>query len=541
MNHSIEQLVLAESGSSFVVVDPLLIVQQLGGRIDILENGDDLLGKHLLDLLPELVGYEPVLADLLAGRQAQLWLPEIGRDGPHGSIRYLNLLTLPYVNDAKQIEGLIQVVTDVTEHGIIEQIRVQQRNELRLLKEQITHQNIGLARMNDELQRATKLKDEFLANMSHEIRTPLTAILGLTEVIQAELIGPINTEQIEALSNIQESGQHLLALINDFLDFAKIESGQFDLDFQVVPVQSICQSSIRIVRELAIRKGITLKLEIHPAIHLIRADERRLMQALINLLSNAIKFTPNDGEIGLEVQGYPELDQIRFTVWDTGIGIAQHDIVRLFKPFSQLEGEYQHTHAGSGLGLVLVAQLIKLHGGGIELTSELGRGSRFTLVLPWSQYEQQRQIEDIGTSTPAFPFVNQHPEDPPLIVQISEPLDILLVEDDQSSAALLANYLGRCGYRVTYARSGEVALAQVQETIPRLIVMDVYLQGMDGLETIRHMRQRVALQRTPIIALTALALPGDRERCLAAGATVYLNKPLKLSQLASITMSLVRR
>jgi len=517
------------------------MVQQIGGRADILGIDQSLIEMPLLDLLPELFGYEPILAAILAGHQAQLRLPEIGRDGPDGSIQHLNLLTLAHTSSAGQIDGLIQVISDVSERGIIEQVRVQQRNELRLLKEQITQQNIGLARMNAELRRATQLKDEFLANMSHEVRTPLTAVLGLAEILQAELVGPLNADQHDSLNGIQESGRHLLVLINDFLDIAKIEAGQFELDLRVVPVQSLCQSSVRMVKELAVRKSITLTLTIHPGLHLIRADERRLVQALINLLSNAIKFTPHSGQIGLDVQADSVRDQVRFTFWDTGIGIAVDDIQRLFKPFSQIDGEYQRQHVGSGLGLVLVAQLTKLHGGGVELTSEVGQGSRFTIALPWSHDDQQRQLEAMRNSQRQFPAADQQTDAVLPAIQTATPIDLLLVEDEQFSAAMLIDYLGRCGYRVTHVRSGEEALAQVREFAPHLIIMDVRLQGMDGLETMHHMRAKMALQNTPIIALTALAMPGDRERCLAAGANIYMSKPVTLRHLAEVTWGLIRK
>jgi len=191
--------------------------------------------------------------------------------------------------------------------------------------------------------------------------------------------------------------------------------------------------------------------------------------------------------------------------------------------------------------LVLVAQLTKLHGGGVELTSEVGQGSRFTIALPWSHDDQQRQLEAMRNSQRQFPAADQQTDAVLPAIQTATPIDLLLVEDEQFSAAMLIDYLGRCGYRVTHVRSGEEALAQVREFAPHLIIMDVRLQGMDGLETMHHMRAKMALQNTPIIALTALAMPGDRERCLAAGANIYMSKPVTLRHLAEVTWGLIRK
>jgi CheY-like chemotaxis protein len=328
-----------------------------------------------------------------------------------------------------------------------------------------------------------------------------------------------------------------LALINDFLDIAKIESGRFELDLVATPVQDLCQASVRIVHELASRKEIRCTLQVDPQVFLVRADERRLRQALINLLSNAIKFTPHGGTIGLDVQGDPEAGVVRLTVWDTGIGIAADDIPRLFQPFAQITGEYQRQNTGSGLGLALVAQLIELHGGGVALTSEVGRGSRFTLALPWSSEEQDRLMPYVGQTAPDYvPSDAEYEGLPALAPGLPH---VLVVEDDQATAAVLCDYLGRCGYRVARAESGEEALALVREDVPALVLMDVRMRGIDGLETIQVLRANVATRHIPILALTALAMPGDRERCLAAGANSYMSKPVRLRRLAEAIAALV--
>jgi CheY-like chemotaxis protein len=190
--------------------------------------------------------------------------------------------------------------------------------------------------------------------------------------------------------------------------------------------------------------------------------------------------------------------------------------------------------------LALVAQLAKLHGGGVALTSEVGVGSRFTIVLPWSVGEQQYELELMRSQTLGAVHTRQQFEEPLVVVETAVPNNVLLVEDDLASAALISAYMERCGFQVMRAGSGEEALAHVNENPPDVIIMDVRLRGMDGLETIQTLRGMVAFQHTPILALTALAMPGDRERCLAAGATAYLSKPVKLQRLVEVLLALLK-
>ncbi|NTW02777.1 MAG: hybrid sensor histidine kinase/response regulator, partial [Oscillochloris sp.] len=223
MINPIEQGILNASGIAYLLADPNLIVCDTGGSPPVIAMLGARAGQPLLDVLPELYGSETTLDMIIAGQLERLHLPEINREHRNGEVCYLDLLTLPHTDDHGAIIGVIQVITDMSERGAILQARVQQRNEYRLLKEQVSQQNIDLARTNAELRRATQLKDEFLAGISHEVRTPLTAILGLAEVTRAGLVGALNPLQIENIQGIEESGRHLLALINDFLDIAKIE------------------------------------------------------------------------------------------------------------------------------------------------------------------------------------------------------------------------------------------------------------------------------------------------------------------------------
>jgi signal transduction histidine kinase len=232
---------------------------------------------------------------------------------------------------------------------------------------------------NAELARAAQLENRFLANMSHELRTPLGSILGMSEVLRAEIFGSLNGEQRGFLKHIHEAGHRLLSLINDLLDLSKIGASLLELNFETVPIPDLCQSSLHFVQQQALEKQIKLISNIDPQVNTLEADTARLKQILVNLLSNAIKFTPSGGQVGLEVAGVGAESAVHFTVWDTGTGISEVDIQRLFQPFVQLD----HSYGGIGLGLALVYRLAELHGGSVRVESQVGQGSRFTVSIPW--------------------------------------------------------------------------------------------------------------------------------------------------------------
>ncbi|MBN8655294.1 MAG: PAS domain S-box protein [Anaerolineae bacterium] len=376
---------------------------------------------------------------------------------------------------------------------------------------------------NNEMERALRLKDEFLANMSHELRTPLNAVLGITESLLEQVSGPLNEKQLKYLQTVSESAQHLLELINDILDLAKINAGRIDLEINKSDIVSVSHASLRMVRELAHKKGVATDLKIDTSIKLAWVDERRLKQMLVNLLSNAVKFTPKDGSIGLEVHGDEAAGILYFTVWDTGIGISQQDLRLLFQPFVQLDAGLARGNQGTGLGLVLVSQMARLHGGSVSVESEPGKGSRFTISLPW--------LTAGGTGK----LVRQeHPlitKDSSSIRPKDETSTILIVDDTEAVTMLISDYLIQHGYQVIIAHDGYEGIARSAETRPDLILMDVMMPELDGFETTRRLRNKPDLADIPIIALTALAMAGDRERCIAAGMNDYLSKPVKLKEL----------
>ncbi len=384
-----------------------------------------------------------------------------------------------------------------------------------------------LHQTNEELLRATRLKDEFLAKMSHELRTPLNVILGMTEGFQAEAFGGITTTQLKALKTIERSGLHLLEVINDILDVAKIESGQMQLNCLPTAIAPLCTSSLAFIKQQALRKRIQIVVHVSPDLPDIVLDERRIRQVLINLLNNAAKFTPEGGHITLEATTLSQTDRdgeypyLRLAVIDTGIGIAPENIQKLFQPFIQIDGALNRQYQGTGLGLTLVKQIVELHGGQVGLTSQVDRGSCFTIDLPY-----QSGISLASPSQPESPPDLAAPDDP-----LPAPALILLAGDDAATTSNIDSYLSAKGYRIQIAQDGQEIIALAQSISPTLILIDVQMSKMDALETMRHIRCDRNLAKTPIIALASLARQGDRDRCIAAGANEYLSKPIRLKQL----------
>lgn len=495
---------------------------------------------------------------------------------------------------------------------------------------------------------ASKSKSEFLANMSHELRTPLTAILGLSEALRDEVFGPLTAKQHQKLATIEQSGQHLLELINDVLDLSKIESGKMELQLSNTDIQGLCDASLAFVRQQAHQKQIKLSAHVPPRIGKVKIDERRMRQLLINLLSNAVKFTPEGGAIWIEVKGDLEHETLQFIVADTGIGIAPENIGKLFQPFVQVDSSFTRRYAGTGLGLALVRQVIELHGGSVSLESELGSGSRFTVSLPWKQEVKKsvapmtiaahkslniNQVLIVEDSAPAAEQIAHYLAElginnsaiyslgtgivqeaiqinpdaiildlqlpdrsgwdvlaqlkaeprtqniPILIVSVADepvrspaasvyeylvkpfsrhqfqlalrklapapqqlektammseskslPL-ILLAEDNEANISTIVEYLEAVGYRVATALNGVEAIQMARELKPNLVLMDIQMPAMDGLEATRQLRADVEFAQLPIIALTSLAMPGDKEKCLEVGVNEYLAKPVSLKKL----------
>ena len=256
--------------------------------------------------------------------------------------------------------------------------------ERALLARRVEERTAELNIANAELRQAARAKDEFLAGMSHELRTPLNAILGISEALQEQVFGPLNEKQLRYVHTIEESGQHLLALINDILDLSKVEAGKVELQIGPVVIESVCQASLQFIKQTALTRSKSRSpRQLDSQVTTIQADERRLKQILVNLLSNAVKFTP-EGGAGRAGTWWAMWsgERVHFTVWDTGIGIAPEDIGRLFQPFVQLDSSLSRQYTGTGLGLSLVKRLAELHGGSVSVESAGGPGQPVHRVAP---------------------------------------------------------------------------------------------------------------------------------------------------------------
>ena len=419
----------------------------------------------------------------------------------------------------------------------------------------ITHakqSEMQLRFMNEELARATKMKDQFLANMSHEFRTPLNAILGMTEGLQGGLFGPVNAKQHASLGVVEQSGRHLLDVINDILDLATIESGQIKLERVDLDIKSLCESSLRFVASQADKKKIRLNLNVPWNLPKLSADQKRIRQVLINLLTNAVKFTPEGGCVTLEVDRLLQDksnggDIIRISVTDSGIGIPSEWIDSVFNPFVQIDSSLIRRYDGTGLGLSLVKQFIELHGGQVTVTSELGVGSCFTVDLPYrksTESDVRSEGRDLRPSLDSF-GKSEGAEVSLKDVEFLDGVDaedslptILLAEDNDGVAMAVTWYLEARGYPVHRATDGQVAIDLALELNPDLILMDIQMPNLDGLSAIKRIRIDPQISEIPIVALTGLAMADDLESCMVAGANGFLSKPYPMEELVQLIQKL---
>ncbi|MDX2051144.1 MAG: ATP-binding protein [Polyangiaceae bacterium] len=406
--------------------------------------------------------------------------------------------------------------------------------------------NRDLSEAKEAAEAAVRFKDAFLASMSHELRTPLNAVLGLSETLQDGVYGPVSDRQAECLRTIESSGRHLLTLINDILDLAKLGAGGFSANLGVVTLQAVCGGCLQLVQQQAERKRVELKLDMSRSPAGLVSDEKRLKQILVNLLGNAVKFTPSGGSVELAVELESDGSTL-FSVSDTGIGISPENLERVFQPFVQIESSLSRRYEGTGLGLALVQQLSTLLGGSVSVESTPGRGSRFSVRLPPSSelaaggsVPRDTQIGNLRRSSLRVREALTATNSEMLAVGgVSEPSIaptgtrglVLLAEDNEANQATIGGYLNARGYQVELAKNGREAVEFAGRKAFDIVLMDVQMPEMDGLTAIQRIRENAEMGNMPIIALTALAMVGDRERCLAAGADEYLSKPLVLRDL----------
>ena len=436
--------------------------------------------------------YQQLWATVSSGMS---WRGQFHNRRKDGTLFWESAVISPVLNEKGEIANYVTVKEDITQRKIRDA-------ELR--------QALSLA------ESASRVKSEFLAVMSHELRTPLNGVLGFSELLRDT---PLVPEQAEYLKTIQESGNHLLKIVNDILDFSSIEKGGMHLEYSTFMVSEMITESCWIARKLAAAKGLDFHCERDPSLPLrITGDLRRIAQILVNLLDNAVKFT-NKGEVAIHIkpglqEGKATLD---FAVMDTGPGIPREMLEMLFLPFTQADSTLQRQYDGTGLGLAISNRLAENMGGTIDVLSIEGKGSTFTFRLPLDAHLQASET-DADAITPNVPASGAR---------------VLVVEDERINRRLASKMLDSLGYLVEHAANGREAVAAATGGDFCVILMDVQMPIMDGLEATRAIRQREAGgRRVPIIALTANVMPGDREKCLTAGMDDFLSKPFKRNDLA---------
>jgi signal transduction histidine kinase/ActR/RegA family two-component response regulator len=411
----------------------------------------------------------------------------------------------------------------------------------------LDERNRQLAQSNSELERAVKeatqarlvaeqaayVKAMFLANMSHEIRTPMSGILGMTELL---LDSPLETEQRSQVQNVLSSGRALLSIINDILDFSKIEAGKMVLNPSDVDLHALMQDLIQLFHRSAETKGLSLSLVLDPHVTTwCRIDAGRLRQVLANLLGNAIKFT-SVGHVSLHVsqtQGADNLAQLRFEVRDTGMGIPIPEQEHIFDEFNQGDISTARRYGGTGLGLAIAQRLVHLMGGDIHVNSTVGQGSVFWFIT---------QVEPLYKPTltdSAMPHAARLHNDTTASITEHYPYRVLVVDDHPINQVLARTSLQRLGCTVDVAHGGQAGVEAATTQVYDLVLMDCQMPDVDGYAATRQIRHWESIStpprpRMPIVALTALAMHGDREKCEAAGMDDYLSKPFSAQDLRNI-------
>ncbi|KWT76825.1 two-component system sensor histidine kinase [Candidatus Magnetominusculus xianensis] len=434
----------------------------------------------------------------------------------------------------------VLVIASVTQlsdldRGFIERLSInigislqnlRQYNDMKELSEQIKLRGSEIAQKNIQLEESNRLKSEFLANMSHELRTPLNAIIGFSEILKDGILGDLGEGQKEYVVDIFTSGQHLLSLINDILDLSKIEAGKMSLDLDRLDIPYMLGNSLSIIKEKAQANSIALKLNIQESVGEMYADSRKFKQIVYNLLSNAVKFTPAHGSVTLDASVITA-DSGKFLevfVADTGIGMSEEGMKKLFRPFEQIDGSLSRKYEGTGLGLAMVKRLIELHGGTIEVESEEGKGSKFTFRIPY------RENMSLEVEPPSIRYSEEKGQvaslgQPPQ--KKHEPL-VLIVEDDPMSAELLSIQLESEGYRTIQAATALSGLELAGQEIPDLITLDIMLPDMHGLDFLKKMKETDEIRHIPVVIISMVS---DKSEGFSLGASNVLQKPVSKDEL----------
>ncbi len=480
---------------ALMTTDPSGIITDVNKQMEALTGctRDELIGAPFKDCFTDPARAEAAINRVLSEKSVTDYeLTARARDGKQTVVSY-NATT--FYDRSRTLQGVFAAARDVTERKRVE---------------------AELQQAKADAESASRTKSDFLASMSHEIRTPMNAIMGIADLLAKTSLTP---EQDNFVQIFRRSGDNLLNLINDILDLSKVEASQLDLEQTGFALGDHLDKVMEMVAGRAQEKGLTLTCEIAPGVsNDLLGDPTRLRQVLLNLLGNAIKFTET-GTVSLTVHPDPDLavpTALRFQVTDTGIGVAGNKLARIFERFTQADSSTTRRFGGSGLGLTISKRLVELMGGRISVTSIVGKGSVFTFSVPFEVCAASARA--ISAPVGAGPAV------------ALPRLRILMAEDSPDNRTITLAYLEETPYRIDVAETGKAAFEMFRTGDYDLILMDRQMPVMDGLSATRAIRaweKANNLTPTPIIALTASALKGDRETCLAAGCTAYLTKPIK--------------
>jgi signal transduction histidine kinase/ActR/RegA family two-component response regulator len=440
-----------------------------------------------------------------------------------GSIRSLIHVPMGYRGQVIGYTGLLSV-TDPFPWTDREVEILHSLGELVAMSRARSQAEIDIRRAKEISETASQAKSRFLSSMSHELRTPLNGILGFADLLRGQYFGPLNEKQANFIQQIDDAGKHLLSLINDLLDIAKIDSGQMHLDTEEVDVAEAVQSVLSIMTPQFVKKSIRVESRIAPPGAMLIADLRKLKQILFNLLSNAAKYTPDGGtiEVWSEIGQGPSMTLF---VRDSGIGIKPDELHKIFSEFYQADKIRDNQLGGTGIGLSLTRRLTELHGGQIGVESELGKGSTFWVRFPPSRVSIPRKA---GVRSPLD--AEAEPEGGATFSGYR----ILLVEDNEVNVSMMLDMLSIQGFEVVVARNGLEAVQQARERKMDLILMDMKMPVMNGLEATNLLRSMPKYAQTPIIALTASTGSEAEERQMRIGCTEHLAKPIQIQKLFEV-------
>ena len=475
-------------------------------------GAEDVVGHSIGDFFCSLDGdaAHQALRQMLADEDRSTLRLETRLRAADGSRPWVTVQIHRLYHDNPEHTGFIGTIVDITE-------------QRRIIDELVS------ARARAE--EASEAKSAFLANMSHEIRTPMNAIIGLTQLVLDEAL---ESEVRRNLEMVRGSAEHLLTIINDILDFSKIEAGHLDFVSERFDLRELIRSALDSVKVLAENKKLALRCDIEPLVpRLVMGDAARLKQVLLNLMGNAIKFTER-GSVRLAVAPDPNDDYghtLRFDIIDTGIGIAPDKHERIFEAFSQADESINRAFGGTGLGLTISKKLVDMMQGELSLHSDVGKGSTFSFTARLERITEDEASARLSPPAAATP------------AETHRSLTILVAEDNAINQRLMKNLLEKLGHQIEFADNGLIATQACERTTFDLVLMDMQMPVMDGLTATRNIRERETLHGSApvaIVALTANAMQGDRERCMDAGMDGYLSKPLRRAELEQVLAEIQR-